>query len=859
MHLAGVTGLATNASGAIYIAEDVSMVRVLEPRTGLVSTVAGKMTRGFSGNGGPATSAELDTPNSVASTPDGTLFISDSVNNVVRRVLPNGNIDVYAGTGEPGYTGDGGPATSADLGSVRGLAYDAAGGVLYMAARFSHVVRAVNSGGTISTVVGVGGDSGYDGDEGPATLAKLSLPSGLAYDARNGDLYIADTGNNRVRRVRNGDITTVMGTGEAWPEFSAAPAAPLKVGLKVPIGLALDGAGNLYVADTYNSVVRVMVTGDTIPCAVGHSCACGQAVLCTDVAGFCPANSVTPVPVSRGYYSLASAASGGRYGQARCPTGAFCAGGALTACPAGTYGRLAGQADVAACEACPAGTYNANARSTSSAACLPCPAGTFSAVTGAASCMRCPVNTFNAATGSASAGACTPCTGAGKALGGAAACFTTAGTITVSDERASFEQSAALAVVDASAADRATELTLMIAVAVVCAGSLPLLCFLCITSTLPAHWRCPCCSPILRSGFRSIDQYSMARGVPEGKSPVNQSSTVGGTVTLLALGVIAAMAASLVVQFAINNTLVSQSILPAGLPKQQEFAPLATTRLAGGVPSPIAPDLATGFLVEVVAMGPQCATFNWSAAALVAGNFTLTTRVDTPTARTSHVLACPDCAFGPLSDLTLLVQGSCQSLEVTTVTVGIEGGTKATRYSLGRATPSYTSSQGWLVAATLPLSPRLAVLHDEVASVTTRALTHEAAVPEQTFWSAPLTGDDPRITITVNLPAAVDYVAIQVLPIVKPTQLASSIIGLSGLLGAFAIAFRAVNRFKGCSRRRGASDAKVLSSTPSAASAGYTDEGSGDPGRNVSDESMATIANPMGSKRKPAPGVEDGP
>lgn len=215
---------------------------------------------GFAGDGGQASAARLSTPYGIWVDASGTLFFADGGNNRVRKVTVGGIISTVAGSGTAGYSGDGGPATSARLSTPGRVVADAAGN-LYISDDQNHCIRKVTPGGTISTVAGTG-VSGYGGDGGAATSAKLSFPSGIALDGA-GNLYICDSGNNRVRKVTaGGTISTVAGTGTAGYAGDGLSATSAK--LSSPRGLALDRSGNLYIADLNNGRIRKVSTGGTI-------------------------------------------------------------------------------------------------------------------------------------------------------------------------------------------------------------------------------------------------------------------------------------------------------------------------------------------------------------------------------------------------------------------------------------------------------------------------------------------------------------------------------------------------------------------------------------------------------------------
>jgi sugar lactone lactonase YvrE len=198
-HLLGPEGVAVDAQGNVYIADQENeRVRKVTPG-GTITTLAGSgpaIHGSYSGDGGPATSARLNSPYGVAVDKKGNLYIADTVNNRVRKVNPKGTITTFAGTGKPGFSGNGGPATRAKLYHPLGVAVDARGNVYIVD---SARVRRVSPGGTISTFAGGSTRTGL-GDGRPATRAKLSLPNGVAVDAR-GNVYIADSWDNRVRKV----------------------------------------------------------------------------------------------------------------------------------------------------------------------------------------------------------------------------------------------------------------------------------------------------------------------------------------------------------------------------------------------------------------------------------------------------------------------------------------------------------------------------------------------------------------------------------------------------------------------------------------------------------------------------------
>jgi sugar lactone lactonase YvrE len=257
-------GVAVDSAGNLYIADvDNNRIREVSAGTGVITTVAGNGTQGYNGDGEAATSAELNNPIGVTVDAAGNLYIVDLSNYRVRKVAAGtGIITTVAGNGTQGYSGNGAAATSASLYEPYGVAVDSAGN-LYISDIFMGVVREVSAAtGIITTVAGTG-SSGYNGDGIAATSAELCAPIGLAVDAA-GNLYIADVFNDRVRKVAAGTgiITTVAGNGTQG--YSGDGAVATSAELDAPSGVVLDSAGNLYIADEGNSRIREVSAGTGI-------------------------------------------------------------------------------------------------------------------------------------------------------------------------------------------------------------------------------------------------------------------------------------------------------------------------------------------------------------------------------------------------------------------------------------------------------------------------------------------------------------------------------------------------------------------------------------------------------------------
>jgi len=254
-------GLALDGVGDLFIADTNNhRIRRVDAATGIITTVAGRSGSGFSGDGGPATSAQLNQPAGLALDDANNLFIADEANHRIRRVdAVSGIITTVVGTFNYGFNGDGGPATSATLTGPSDVVVDSTGNLL-VADRGNHRIRRVDAAtGIITTVAGTGaylfGGYGFSGDGGPATSAQLNQPAGVALDDAD-NLFIADEGNHRIRRVEaaTGIITTVAGRSGSGFSGDGGPAT--SANLNFPSRVILDAAGNLFVSDRQNFRIR---------------------------------------------------------------------------------------------------------------------------------------------------------------------------------------------------------------------------------------------------------------------------------------------------------------------------------------------------------------------------------------------------------------------------------------------------------------------------------------------------------------------------------------------------------------------------------------------------------------------------
>lgn len=256
--------VALDGRGNIYIADQGNHRIRKFALLGTMTTVAGTGSPGFSGDGGSALNASLNSPYGVAVDAGGSLYIVDTGNVRVRKVTPDGTINTVAGNGTAGFSGDGGPAVLASVNDPRGVALDV-GGNIYIADAGNHRIRKVSPDGTIRTVAG-NGTALWQGDGGPATLGTLNTPSDVVVVGLT--MYIADTGNSAIRKVAStGTITTVAGKGISGFSGDGGPAT--NATLNTPWGIAVDSLGNIFIADTNNQRVRKVSTNGNITTVAG--------------------------------------------------------------------------------------------------------------------------------------------------------------------------------------------------------------------------------------------------------------------------------------------------------------------------------------------------------------------------------------------------------------------------------------------------------------------------------------------------------------------------------------------------------------------------------------------------------------
>ncbi len=291
-HLGVLYGVTVDKTGNVYVVDN-SNNRIRKINTaGIISTIAGTGVVGYTGDGGPAIAAELNSPIDIVADTSGNLYFTDWLNNVVRKIDGAGIITTVVGDGVAGSTGNGGPATASELGRPFRVTMDRNGN-LYVASVLFQCICKVDTGGIITIIGGTGAYAiGADGDGGPATDATMTSACGLAVDTF-GNIYFSDIGNERIRKIdgTTGIISNYAATGAAG--YGGDGAAAVTARISTPEAVACDLAGNLYICDADNNRVRKVSTDGTMSTFAGQNTLFGEGYAATNAELCAPSNIAT--------------------------------------------------------------------------------------------------------------------------------------------------------------------------------------------------------------------------------------------------------------------------------------------------------------------------------------------------------------------------------------------------------------------------------------------------------------------------------------------------------------------------------------------------------------------------------------
>ena len=612
-----------------------------------------------------------------------------------------------------------------------------------------------------------------------------------------GVLREIDTVNGTVRRIAG----ALPGIASAAGGNDLNGLSALDTPLSSPTGLSLSVHGNIVIADEGSGLLRIIVSPNTssVFCPAGYTCPCGTPLACTDPSTFCPSNTLTPIHVTNGFYSVsATVGSIGYVSQAACPPGYFCSGGVLQSCPAGSFGVAGSQSAATGCVACPLGTYSTSFASQNSSTCLACPPGSYAQGQGSRACAFCPVGT--AAAEASSSGiprlACAPCSGGTTALPGSRSCVSLSPSQMLSSASTTGVVQLIAPPVYSSTTDEGLAAVYWIQVKtispIVFVAAIPAL-FLAISCCTRSWLKCSetrvaaCCRycpACFRCCIRYVDLFSLGNYIETGESPVKRRTALGGGMSVLACGVICGIAASLFEQYLLSNVLVNESLLSVTIPGISKYAAFLPFTLAGALPpyaSATAPP--QGFEIRITTMGSPCSEFTFiNVTGLLAGNITTSidfTVSDPPTGLFVHAITCGSCALGPLSLLSVGLPTECQALLLSATTVGATG--DVYMLAIDAQQPS-----GIIGALYVTLQLQLEVVDDEVSDVHTRGYVIAAADVVPSFILSPSSNS---LAINFDLRIAHTFAYTQILKKTTLVQFVSSISGLIGILNFFGVVF----------------------------------------------------------------------
>lgn len=708
------------STGDVYIADkNNKRIRKVTRATGIISTFAGSGTSGslYTPGGSPLLAQFINIEQVLVDDLRNRLLFTDYNNNAIYSItLDTYLISVIAGTpgasqvwdtGACDLKGDGGLAVDANLSGPKGL-YVTKDGTIVFSDSFNNVIRRIDPvTKIITTIVGKPciyqaveplGTSRLVADGDLPLQSLLSQPYGILIDESNSDLYFTNTWDSSIYVVRNGLVRRVAGKYDQ----GFLDGATAKDALFRGPSLIIWGAqGSMIVLDRDNSAIRMLPFNMTTSCPPGYYCTCGwNPVACWNSSNFCPKDTATPYITADGFITPESAGletgSVVHTSQAYCPKGAYCMNGILTPCSAGTYGDSVGHySSLLSCKKCSPGTFISETGGSSnwgSSACSPCPLGTTGNASGRSFCGACPASTIMKVKGSSSR-LCIPCSNGTYALPGSSECFVSApeDISAIVGQTHSFQR--VLPVSSGNLPDRLATLMLYQVISPIAVlSTIPLLFAFILLIALPrGYFSCCGCNAVsnrlskrYKEWLHSIDSFSMLDADP-GKSPINEPSTSGGIVTIIAGTATIALMLSTFVSWITSNNLLSQSVNPLDMRALESFSVLPPkVQITGGVDLPRPLNLVSGFSIEIATQGSLCSSLEASGfSSEVAFGSGFDYSPPSPTNGTLiHTFSCKDCLPNAQSILSISFPPSCQFYLITMTAIGAGGGISATTVSI---------------------------------------------------------------------------------------------------------------------------------------------------------------------------------
>ena len=862
---AGLGGPATSArltapntpifapDGSVYFSDGTLNAILRVSPAGILSLVAGALNvAGYSSSdeGQSPVGALLNGPSGVALDAAGNLFIADSNNNCIRVInASTGRLSTYAGACATFidygglldthcyYIPNGTLAATAVIVRPQNIQLAADGALWFQPSR-PLVLHRIDPVTRQIWMVGAPPVQSYNATTltcvnsvqpqlapGAAVMKSYWFASAWSTFALSpaGDVFIPDKWSQVVWTFRLGMLAVVAGTfGVAGYTETTNTSSSL---LSSPNYVAYHPRAGLFISDYYGGIIKQVPFDTPTVCPLGFVCTCGSSPTpCGNgsAAYYCPANSAVSFPTSPGYVTVFQPGLGGgpvAVGQATCPVGSFCSGGSATPCYAGSFGVSARQVDAASCSACAVGSYIPTSGATGvlggSSPCLTCPSGTYAGKPRATFCSRCPPGTAASLTGSASAGACVPCSPGAVSLFGAVACFPGQpgdGNVAVflnssggggggAGGTMAFQRLPAVA---SGNLDPSESLAAIIktAVPLVLLGLLPLALFWTLTFWLPQRH----VASVMGRGLVYVDAFSL-KPVPPGVPMTVEPTAGGGALTALALGVVLALMASTVVQYATSNIVTSQgelsvyiSTLASARALPLQVAASAPPAAAGAHVSELA--VTSGLRLTIVTMGPKCAVLVAPPASSLFASAWAYTAPAAPSSATgaqvTHTFTCDACMPGAASFMQMSFDRSCQAYAISLAAVGAGGGVSlASAYVEGGAT-----TQPLLTGVAVAFAVDMQVIQDSVGGAARASdglvvggrsalgfvVKELAAAPTLTLGDANVDAGSVSLSLTIALQPL--YAVTTLAPKLTQLQLFAALAAWASTFGAFAILAR---------------------------------------------------------------------
>lgn len=824
-------GISCRKDGTIIFSDIKNVLRSIAIN-GTISTFAGTMYySGATGDGGPAHLALLNNPTSITTTAnDDYIYFCDTGNYAIRRISTiTWIIETIAGVLGQGASEDdvfiSGPALLTLFKFPRYLAVHENGDVFISDSGWTGIFKV--SGGFMSHLAGKLGERAPASTlpPGPALDAVFfeNGPGGIALSPSGNELFIADSGNHMIRKIDllTSIISPIFGSASTIPGSFDQGYTPDGINgadtlFSYPSNLIFSPLGELFIIDQSNQVIREAVMYGPTICPAGFFCSAGRNFdPCSKSNETCPPNSKEPILVDPGFMAVAlpintdTAVYGQLYAtQVPCFINSTCFRGKVTPCPSGRFGVQGRQAHPDSCSFCPLDSYLTGSGHTvatnGQSPCIRCPAGTSSwLLTGASLCPLCQPGTFRASGGggggNVSLSVCSPCPLGSTSLFGATKCFKLEASDSVAYTKPiffSFQRLISVSDGNTSPSDL-NIVTIKAVLPIFLAALIPYVFFVLLSKNLFSKKT----HEVISNALSNLDQFALKEPEEPGAAPSFLPSKAGGACSVLAFGIVIALIVSTVIQFALSNSLLQQSLLtltPASLESFSSLPPATATVSADdktieGLTSASVCG-GSGFIITIGAMGPKCGaplSVNFESGF---GNFSKSIfSLNSTSGMAFHTFCCNNCLPKVLSSFSATFDASCQSLVISVAAVNAGGGISISSVHVSRDN-AFESPLIESISATFPIA--FEVVQDNVFGsprssdnlvLGGRSVSGLVVLPQSTYSSemfdSQINDIGNVIKITAYLPIQPNYTLYLLLPVMTLLQLFSSLAAWLSLIG----------------------------------------------------------------------------